>query len=439
DRYEAVAKIERYFRYAQSLNFYPLSMGRAVTLVNAYLSQSLSVVEEERNRREKASRLARVRELQQVRQTEREGSARQKPPAPSSQSAPSSQTAPSSQSALFNTASIAFSPADLARIEIPRNLPQIEDQTLAYCVRYWNLVNDAVFERIIFLYSRKYGTKNYDIFLTIRRGRVNNHRDDEILAAVMSLLVRGYYYSVRGDRYLQRQWNVIKSSLEQTRAASAPPETKAEQSSGTVKAPAAQVSEAPAARARASAARARVKTAKNTVSRKKSPARKKDTPEDSLNKNKKALPADTDKPEDASPEAANKRTNSMNQKTRVAIATLSPSAKIKSRPPRVITPDIAEGSVSDRLRQLSGRSYDLYQDRFLTHVRPAIRKILNAGRGLFFKVPEEAEDLIYNFLKEHYADPYMNWKDSEERKALAAMGFELESLTPIIDDCYRWL
>jgi hypothetical protein len=95
------------------------------------------------------------------------------------------------------------------------------------------------------------------------------------------------------------------------------------------------------------------------------------------------------------------------------------------------------GSVSDRLRVLSGRSYDLYQDRFLTHTRPAIRKILGAGKGIFFNLPERAEDLIYNFLKDHYADPYMNWDESKERAELAALGFKLESLNPIIDECFK--
>jgi hypothetical protein len=29
----------------------------------------------------------------------------------------------------------------------------------------------------------------------------------------MSVLVRGYYYSIRGDAYLQKMWNTIKSML----------------------------------------------------------------------------------------------------------------------------------------------------------------------------------------------------------------------------------
>jgi hypothetical protein len=98
-----------------------------------------------------------------------------------------------------------------------------------------------------------------------------------------------------------------------------------------------------------------------------------------------------------------------------------------------------QGSVSHRLQELSGRSYDVYQDRFLAHSRQAIRKVLGADRGLFFNVPAQAEDLLFNFLKDHYSDPYMNWETSEERKTLSAMGFELKSIMPIIDECYNML
>jgi hypothetical protein len=99
----------------------------------------------------------------------------------------------------------------------------------------------------------------------------------------------------------------------------------------------------------------------------------------------------------------------------------------------------AKGSVSDRLKELSGRSYDVYQDRFLAKARNAIRRVLGTGKGLFFNLPEEAEDLVYNYLREHYSDPYMDWEDSAERKNLMSLGFDLSSLYPVIDECYRML
>jgi hypothetical protein len=90
---------------------------------------------------------------------------------------------------------------------------------------------------------------------------------------------------------------------------------------------------------------------------------------------------------------------------------------------------------------VSGRSYDLYQDRFLAKARPAIRKVLGAGRGrgIFSSLPEKAENLVYQFLESHYSDPYMNWAESGERGELAELGFDLESLFPVIDECYRML
>jgi hypothetical protein len=93
--------------------------------------------------------------------------------------------------------------------------------------------------------------------------------------------------------------------------------------------------------------------------------------------------------------------------------------------------------VSDRLRKLSGRDYDLYQDRFFARARPAIRKVLGRGRGIFFSLPEKAEDLVYRYLRDHYADPYMNWAASGERRQLADQGFDLPSLDPVIDECFR--
>jgi hypothetical protein len=96
-------------------------------------------------------------------------------------------------------------------------------------------------------------------------------------------------------------------------------------------------------------------------------------------------------------------------------------------------------SVSERLRELSGRSYDVFQDRFLAHVRPALRKMLGAHRGIFSNVPLQAEDIVFDFLKNHYSDPYMNWEESSERASLSKIGFELNSLIPVIDECYKTL
>ena len=73
----------------------------------------------------------------------------------------------------------------------------------------------------------------------------------------------------------------------------------------------------------------------------------------------------------------------------------------------------------------------------------AIRSVLasrkRGPRALFATIPLEAENLVYDFLKEHYDDPYMDWEGSEERKRLADHGFDLESADPVIADCYKRL
>ncbi|MDR0669348.1 MAG: hypothetical protein LBF95_04625 [Treponema sp.] len=334
EQYEAISSLDRMYRYAQVLNYQVGPIEQAVGLVRSYLSRSLPVLERERNRRRDQER------------------GRERGP----------------KEAAVDFSLVVFSGADLARIEIPGRFTRPEDQTLAYCMKYWNLIHDAAFEQILFLYSRKYGKKNHAIYSTIRRGRNANYRDEDILSSVMSMLVTGYYYSIQGDRYLQWNWQHIKNAMDRA-AAKSPP-------APPVKPPPAK------------------------------PA--------------KAAPV---KPPKAAPVKAAKA---------VPVNAPEPVQTPKPAPPRP-----TGGSVSDRLRKLSGRGYDLYQDRFLAHARPAIRKVLGTGRGIFFSLPEKAEDLVYHYLRDHYADPYMNWPESGECRQLAEEGFNLPSLDPVIEECFN--
>jgi hypothetical protein len=366
DRFEAVAGIERFFRYAQAMDFKVKSMTKAAALIRAYLTQSLSVAENEKRRREKMQRReeAKQRRLRL-----------------------------SYEGPMIDFSSVVFSPADLSRIEIPGNIVRIEDQILAFCLKYWNLIEDTAFERILFLYSRKFKTKHYDVYLAIRRSRMAKRRDDEILSAVMSALVSGYYYSIRGDRYLQLRWNTIKTQVNSPEIF--PGESAAETAEKDRKGP-----------ENGGADRRKKAGKRKKAPRKKSAAQKK---------------------------SAKKKSSQSAERKKTGIRV--PGGRRKFR----AVPVPGSGSVSDRLQELSGRSYDLYRERFLSHVRPSIRKVLGAGKGLFFNLPEDAEDLIFDFLQDHYSDPYMNWAESEERKSLAEMGFEVESLYPIIDECYHRL
>lgn len=400
--FEAIGAIERLHLYAQKLDYRVPSMAKAEALLRAYLNQNLTVVEEELQRRRSVQREALERQRRSLVEKDKrdlekqmeayrhrmEQTAVRRPGPVKNVHRPS---AP-----LFDLSTIRFSATDLARIQIPPTLTKVEDKTLAYCFKYWNLVFDQSFERVLFLYSRKYGTKHYDIFTTIQRGRRAGHRDDEILASVMAQLITGYYYSIRGDIYLQRNWAILKKKYDK---ATAP---RGINLGGTV-----------------------VKNHRRSSG--------------SL------------RPAGLSPSVTAPSTRSPPAVAPVhPIAPNLPPATIKSSPGQggasslVPPPPLPStrgtkpaGSVADRLRRLSGRSYDVYQDLFLAKVRGAIRRILNPGHGIFSNLPVEAEDLVFTFLKTHYSDPYMNWETSDARIELAKLGFALESVDPIIEECYK--
>jgi hypothetical protein len=368
EQYEAVSGMDRMYRYAQVLDFQVKPMEQAAEMVRSYLSRSLPVVEEERRRRQ------------------REQSRRESAPA------------------AIDFSAVVFSGEDLKRIEIPPGLSRIEDQTLAYCAKYWNLIDDVSFEQILFLYSRKYRTKNHTVYMAIRQGRGANHRDEEILTSVMSLLVTGYYYSIQGDRYLQQKWREIRLTIDNRTVPAVKPAARP-----------------PAAAPIPAEAALKPAPARPPVSAASTPAEAALKPA--------AVPAVKPAP------AAVPALKPVSTRPAAAKPPAKPAAVSMSVPAGAAASPA--GSVSDRLRQLSGRSYDLYQDRFLAQARPAIRRVLGAGKGLFFTLPEKVEDLVYGYLRDHYSDPYMNWAESDEFRLLTDQGFRLSSLNPVIDECFR--
>jgi hypothetical protein len=244
----------------------------------------------------------------------------------------------------------------------------------------------------------------------------------------MSALVTGYYYSIQGDIYLQRSWNILKASVQQrTPAPLALPAPKPAAQGGGEGAPQKGSRRRP---------KKRQEKDRKALSRKEFPRKKAKAADQNprLRGSPEAKPREGKETEALPPETG---TVPVKEKKSGNVPGRSGKRYRRARGASRLGP--AGGSVADRLRELSGRSYDLYQDRFLAKARLAIRKALRAGRGRFFTPPEKAEDLIYNFLRDHYADPYMNWGESAERTALRDLGFELESLIPIIDECYKTL
>lgn len=275
----------------------------------------------------------------------------------------------------FDLSAIHFSNQEIARILIPEQITRVEDTVIAYCLKYWNLVFDGAFEKSVFLYSKKFHTRHSDIFQAIKNGISHGWKDEEILNAVLANVVSGYYYSISGDRYLQHTWARYKGSLGMPQATPQPE-------------PSLPIAEKPQ----------RKRTHKK-VPLKKSPQTK-------------AL-------------------------HRISI----PAPKKQPHKAVAQTAPFSPNSITDIIKKMTGKTYTVYKDLFFQDIRPSIRAVLAsaAGKkeGLFSTSKQnQAEELVYGYLFDHYSDPYQNWTNSEERKRIEIIGYPLSSIEPIIE---RWI
>lgn len=300
----------------------------------------------------------------------------------------------------FDVAKINFDQNDVQRITIPEGIERNEDQALAYCYKYWLRVQDSAFERVVWLYSKKYATKHYDIFRTIKIGRQRRYNDDEILSLVSSSLTTQYAYTVRGDLYMQQQWRALKAHLlAGGRSPFQTPEQAVE----------------PAPRTPPGKPGGRKEKKQNTSKKavQPRPGRKQDGPGQA--KIHLSQPA-------ARPAAINTAPR--------------PQAQHASMPQR-----LARGSVSDQIKRLSGRAYDVYRDLFMARLRASIREHLAKNRtkagSLFNDNYNQAENLVYGFIDKNYYNAYMDWTGGEEYQQLERLGFRLTSLEPLVEHCFR--
>ncbi len=639
DSGEALALLERYAGFARLLSHRERLVERAGDLVREYLAMARSDApgeydfvarsealekkrrEEERLRRggepasaggpradERYDFIARSEALEEGRRKEEEARAR-----------------------YFDLSRLSFSAADLSRIEIPEEIERKEDRVLAFCAKYWRSAADAGLERLVFLYSKKFGTRHYAVFRAVKVGRLRRFTDDEILTAVSTILSSSYSYSVSGDLYMQEAWRRLKVGLVEAERAEAEAREAAAESPAVVGrkgragppkarplAPAAERPPVarPAARAAEPRPSGRQPAARPSVAQPAArpaaprladrpvldrPAVERRTPDFASRPPSFALreaavrpqaspvrsfasapetapglrtsalrsaafeadraasveflprpsapeprsrayrePGDDGEPRSrtrsAAAEAAEPRSRAASAPDRKpglrwradegaapgreaeprsrfaaraeedfeprsrrrpsydavgdqdqdataeaarsagakgagargadAPASARPGSKAagsglsklpsgakKARGQSLLgrqqapepLPELKarEGSVSDRVRKLSGKAYDVYKEIFLERVRDSIHRRLVSGkkgpRRLFDSGTNEAEDLVYAFLAEHYDDPYLDWGSSEEKRKVEALGFELPSLDPIIEAWYRKL
>jgi hypothetical protein len=517
---DAEAFIDRYAGLARLIGYRDGEMGKAQELVREYLAMAKSEAPSEydfiarseaiEERRRTAEAARRSREPRRNGQAEESYDFVARSAANAANEAKRKEA--EARSRFFDLSRISFSEVDRSRIEIPPSVTRREDKVLAYCWKYWELVTDPGFERLVFLYSRKYGTRHYDIFRAIKVGRARRFTDDEVLTAVSTLLSTSYSYSVSGDLYMQAMWRRLKARAEAERAAAAEAAAQRELAGKGRRAAAEPRREprkpgAPAARLRpvrtvapatALATRAsapaispppsragaavtahgpRLRTA--ALDRQPEAPRLTSRPRPE----RPAAPAEALAAEAVAPDqggsaarlaikpealaqtkpapqprsAASRNPGSV-PKASSGLRSLErgdagqgatkPAQSLAPRPaprPALLVQELSTrpGSISERIRKLSGKAYDVYKQLFLTRVREDIHRNLLANRTRAFRLfddsANEAEDLIYAFMSAHYADPYMDWEGSEERRKVEALGYAVPSLDPIIEAWFRRL
>ena len=184
DRFASISFTEKYARYADIIDFKQTEMKKSAELIRLYVTDTLSSVKAYKD--EQAEILSRQK---------RERAAYRPPKT-------------------FDFSKIVFTKEQIDAIIISPDIKRVEDQVIAYTLKYWPVYADGGFENIVLLYSRKYKTNNFNIFQAVKIGRFRNWKDEEILQAVLLNLVNGYYYSISGDLYLQREWARLKLSIE---------------------------------------------------------------------------------------------------------------------------------------------------------------------------------------------------------------------------------
>jgi hypothetical protein len=353
----------------------------------------------------------------------------------------------------FDPARIKFSRAEISRVEISPDISRREDKVLAFCAKYWPYASDPAFERMVFLYSRKYGGRHFEVFRAIKLGRARRATDDEILSAVSGILTTSYSYSVSGDLYMQVMWRRLRGRMEEravaerlaapgptatTRAASErPPESRVR--ANRQKAMDEEKLKNPAPTHRIEMARAAARAAPPPESRIAAPPHDK-------------APSRVQTPHHAKTTAPKAAARVVDRRLSAAAADLRPTVKAKGA--RLLVPARSgpeplreirakHGSISDSIRKLSGRGYDVYKEIFLEKVRDHIHRSLLANQtrshGIFDTAANDAEDQVYGFIAAHYDDPFMDWEHSAEREVVEALGFSMPSLDPIVESCFKKL
>lgn len=396
--------IERLEAYSSAMSYREIEFLDAADLLKGYIDNSIFKSDEElREAKEKQDKeIERSVEERERKRTERKQHSRKR--------------------YVIDLRKVQFSREDLAEIRIDSRLKRKAHKVLAYCKLYWLTINDPDFERKIFLYSKKYNTKHYDIFRTIKDGRSRNAGDDVLLLEVFNHLSVGYEYSISEDLYMRQAWQRIKPFPVSAPAADTRRKTKA----------------AAAKRVRKSAASAKTPAAEPKAA----PAPAKATP----------AAAETRPPKQVQPPAAKKPAAEAKPAAKATPAAPAKKAPAVRPPKQVKTPAIkkpaaepkpAAESLQQKVDKLPSGPFKNYHRLFRTKLvtfieEYLIRDAITLGNmKLEEKGLEEAKDHIYRFIIDNYGRADYDWTRSPERKKVEEQGFLVPELYTITTRCYN--
>ena len=388
DRFASISFTEKYARYADIIGFKQAAMKKSAELIRLYVTDTLSSVKAYRD------------EQDEILSRQKRERAAYRPPA------------------TLDFSKIVFTKEQIDAIIISPDIKRIEDQVIAYTLKYWPVYADGGFENIVLLYSRKYRTNNFNIFQAVKIGRFRSWRDEEILQAVLLNLVNGYYYSISGDLYLQREWARVKVSIE--------PVKKKEE----------LIDKASDAEPVQKDAVLKTKKAKTEVLNLENKSQNLESlPEKKNDKLKKPkLEKNKLKKEELKNDSVKEENLAELQKEK------SNSTSYFERPRLEMNPS---GSISEMIKTMRGDKYQIHKGLFFEGIRPSIRKVLEKSAvqkiSMFGNEQNNAENYIYDFFDQNYDNPYQNWGISEQRVQVLKLGFDIKTVEPIIADWIKGL
>ena len=425
DRFASISFTEKYARYADIIGFKQAAMKKSAELIRLYVTDTLSSVKAYRD------------EQDEILSRQKRERAAYRPPT------------------TLDFSKIIFTKEQVDSIIISPDIKRVEDQVIAYTLKYWPVYADGGFENIVLLYSRKYRTNNFNIFQAIKIGRFRNWKDEEILQAVLLNLVNGYYYSISGDLYLQREWARLKLSIEPVKKKEELID-KASDAEAVLekKVKPKKEKKAPGKKAEKvnliKAEKVRIKKSTDTKTepvQKEKVLKTKKAKTEVLNlentlKNKEALSdKKTDKLKKPKLEKNKLKNDSVKKENLVEIQKEElNSTSYFERPRLEMNPS---GSISEMIKTMRGDKYQIHKGLFFEGIRPSIRKVLEKSAvqkiSMFGSEQNDAENYIYDFFDQNYDNPYQNWGISEQRVQVLKLGFDIKTVEPIIADWIKGL